>query len=78
MIFDVFPWPTGLGYRSQIGEGPVSGPSPVQTPQNRHEKNKYMDACFYAIKYHKTDLVQTSFGLVSTFEHTSMDMVLDF
>jgi hypothetical protein len=43
---------------SQKLEALYSGPSPIQTPQNRHEKNKYMDARFYAIKYHKTDMKQ--------------------
>jgi hypothetical protein len=30
VIFDLFPWPTGLGHRSQITKGPIlSGPSPT-------------------------------------------------
>ncbi len=32
VIFDLFPWPTGLGHKSQITEGLYSGPSPIPKP----------------------------------------------
>jgi hypothetical protein len=70
MIFDMFPWPTGLGHRSQITEGPSAIPQTLMTHFSTPVSNESISH-LERVQWSKTVLVRWKKHMFQCWKHVS-------